>query len=390
MEMSKGKQFLLIAALLSANIAVMGDNAIYPIIANIYGTFPEQIGMVNYVISGPLIVIFIVSLAASRLFNYFSKKTVMVAGGVLFAASSIFGVAVENIYYMMVMRTIYGMSIALVNVAAVALIAEVYTVEEKRNWMMGIFNGAMAVFGTVASLCSGVLAVERWQGAYRYYYISIPMVILFLLFVPNMKDSQSRQEASENGKQVKEPYSIQFWITIVIVALVTLCFNIVANFASTYVAEHQLGDTATAGMVSAVCTVGSMVFSISFGALYGKCRKNLLAVSSVMLAVSFAIMYFTVSLPMTYVAMFLMGGAYGIALAFSYAHGAILAPTRVDDAIGIATAAYAIAGFVSTYAVTGLMSLMNTDLITPIFIVPMIAAAVITLVYPAVTAKQKN
>lgn len=389
MELSKGKQALLITALLSANIAVMGDNAIYPIIANIYGAFPDQIGLVNYIVSGPLFVIFLVSLFASRLFSYFSKKTIMIFGGILFALSSILGVTVENIYYIMAMRTLYGISIALINVAAVALIADIYVDEEKRNWMMGIFNGGMAIFGTIASLCSGVLASSDWKGAYRYYYVAIPMVILFLLFIPNMKSANEQQfESSENAKVQKEPYSLQFWITIIIVALVTLCFNIVANFSSTYVAEHQLGSTATAGVVSAVCTLGSMVFSFLFGGLYSKFRKNLLAVSSIMLAVAFAILYFTTNLYLTFIAMFIMGGAYGIALAFSYGHGAILAPTRVDDAIGIATAAYAIAGFLSTYAATGMMNLMGTDQITPTFLITLIGAIVITIVYPILTSKQ--
>lgn len=325
MELSKGKQILLIAALLSANIAVMGDNAIYPIIANIYGAFPDQIGLVNYIVFGPLFVIFVVSLFASNLFRYFSKKVIMVFGGILFAASSILGVAVENIYYIMAMRTIYGIS----------------------------------------------------------------MVILFLLFLPNMKSENETQTGSSNElKEKKEPYSLQFWITIVIVALVTLCFNIVANFSSTYVAEHQLGNTATAGIVSSVCTLGSMVFSFLFGGLYGKFKKNLLAISSIMLAAAFAMLYFTSNLYITFVSMFIMGGAYGIALAFSYGHGTILAPTRMDDAIGIATAAYAIAGFASTYAATGMMQLMSTNLITPVFVIPMIGAVIITIVYPLLTAKQ--
>ena len=74
MKKEKGKQLPFIIALLSANIAVMGDNAIYPIITNIYATFPEQMGWVNYIVSGPLFVIFLVSLAASRLFRRYSKR----------------------------------------------------------------------------------------------------------------------------------------------------------------------------------------------------------------------------------------------------------------------------------------------------------------------------
>lgn len=389
MNESKGKQILFVIALLCANIAVMGDNAIYPIIANIYGTFPDQMGWVNYIVSGPLFIIFLVSLAASKLFKYFSKKSIMVIGGVLFAVSSILGVAVENVIYIAAMRTVYGVSIALINVSAMALIAEVYEDEDKRGWMTGIFNAAMSVFGTIASLCAGVLAVDRWQNAYRYYYVAIPMVILFALFLPNMKERQAADASHASGEShAKEPYSAQFWTMIITVSLITLCFYLITNFSSTYIAEHNLGNTTSAGVASACCTLGSMVFCIAFGGIYSRMQKNLPILSCIMIVFSYVILYFTANLMLTYIAIFLVGGAYGMALSFAYAHGAALAPTRVDDAIGMATASYAIAGFLSTYIASGLMSVMGTDMITPVFIVPMILVIVIGIAYFFVSEKQ--
>lgn len=391
MKKEKGKQLPFIIALLSANIAVMGDNAIYPIITNIYATFPEQMGWVNYIVSGPLFVIFLVSLAASRLFRRYSKKEIMVAGGILFAVSSIFGVAVENVMYIAAMRTVYGASIALINVSAVALIAEVYEAEEQRSWMTGIFNAAMSVFGTIASLCSGVLAVERWQNAYRYYYIAIPMVILFALFLPNMKEKAREETSGPAGTEqpAKEPYSLQFWVMIVTVALITLCFYLATNFSSAYIAEHSLGNTTTAGIASACCTLGSMVFCIAFGGVYNRLKKNLLVLSSIMIALAYVLLYCTENLLLACTSFFLVGGGYGLALSFSYTHGAVLAPTRVDDAIGMATASYAIAGFLSTYVASGLMALMGVSTVTPIFLVPMIAVVVIAVLYLAITSREK-
>ena len=379
----------MIFALVFANFAVMGDNVLYPVVYNIYGAFPEQVSLVNYIVSGPQFVIFVVSLFASRLIPRFTKKQVLVSGGVLFALTSILGVAVDNIYYIIAMRTLYGASVALINVAAVAFIAELYTDEKKRGWLMGFFNSIMAVFGIIASLASGVLGSADWKGAYRYYWLSVPMVLLFLFLLPNIKktDATDSMDTPETA-QKKEPYSGQFWLMIVIVAVVTLCFNIMANFSSTYLAENSLGDTATSGIASAICTLGSAVFSFLFGALYGKLKKHLLTLSSAMLVVSYVIMYWGRNLLLTFIALALVGGAYGMAMAFSYAHGIVLAPTRPDDAIGIATAAYAISGFLSTYAATGMMNLLGTEQITPTFIIPMMVCVVLTVIYPILSRKQ--
>lgn len=382
MKMSKGKQILFVIALLSANIAIMGDNVLYPVIADIYGTYYDHISLVNYVVSGPLLIIFIVSLFVSRLFRFMSKKTIMVLGGILFAVSSIFGVAVDSIYYMAVMRTFYGIGIALINVSAIALIPEVYQDESKISWMMGIFNGTMAVFGAAAGLMSGVLAVDSWKGAYHYYLISVVMVILFAVFLPNIRpETGCRAQTEKSGKEKKQPYGFQFWVMIITVALVTMCFNMGANFVSTYVSEHNLGNSAVSGTVSACATFGSMICCVAFGGLYKKLKKHLLTLAGIMLSAALALLYFTSSLPVTVIAFILTGGAYGLAFTFSYTQGGVLAPERVDDAIGVATAAYAIAGFLSTYAVTGLMSVMNTELFTPILIVPFVGVIAAVLFY---------
>lgn len=378
----------MILALVFANFAVMGDNVLYPIVYNIYGAYPDQIGLVNYIVSGPEFIIFVTSLFASRLFKRFTKKQVLVGGGILFALTSIPGVAVDSIYYIIFMRTVYGVSVALINVAAVAFIAEVYEDEGKRGWLMGFFNSIMAVFGIFASLASGVLGSTDWKGAYRYYWLALPMILMFLFLLPNIQPTAEAQGEGNQAEEKKEPYSMQFWIMIVVVAIVTLCFNFMANFSSTYLAENGLGDTTTAGFASAICTVGSAVFSFAFGAIYGKCKKHVLTLVSAMLVVSYVIMYCSRNLILTFIALALVGGAYGMALAFSYAHGVILAPTRPDDAIGVATATYAIAGFLSTYAVTGMMRLMGTDLVTPTFFIPMIVCIVVTIAYPILVKKQ--
>ena len=48
---------------------------------------------------------------------------------VLFAVSAILGGAVENVYYVLAMRVLVGISMGFVNAAAMALIAEVYVDE---------------------------------------------------------------------------------------------------------------------------------------------------------------------------------------------------------------------------------------------------------------------
>ncbi len=390
-EMSKGKRVLFLITIFLTNIAIMGDNVIYPIINNLYGEFYEQMGLVNYVVSGPLMIIFIMSLLATSLLRKISKKTMLIIGGSIFALSTIFGAAINSVAFMAVMRTFTGIGQALVNVAAMAMIAEVYVDEAKRGWVMGLYNSIMAGIGMLFSLISGVLATVDWRNSYRTYWVAIPMVIMMILFLPSIKP-QNHEDKEEGGKTKapKEPFSLSFWVIIAAVALVTLAFNMMAFYVSVYVAEHNLGNEAVAGVMSSCISGGSMVFCLIFGWLYGKYRKNALMVCCGLLAVALAMLYFIPNVIVTAIACVMVGGSYGMTFAFSYAHGSAIAPEgRVDDAIGIATASYAISGFLSTYISTWLMGIMSeTGLFTPTLVVPLASMIICLVIYPIITKEK--
>ena len=393
-EMSKSKRILFLITVFLTNIVVMGDNVMYPIINNLYGEFYTQIGLVNYVVSGPLLIIFIVSLLATSLLKKMTKKTMLIIGGSLFAVSTIFGAAVHSALFMAVMRTFTGIGQALVNVAAMALIAEVYVDENKRGWVMGIYNSVMAGIGMIFSLVSGLLATSGWQNSYRTYWVAVPMVVMMILFLPSIRVNKENEteDAHTAAKGKKQPFSLSFWVIIAAVALVTLAFNMMAFYVSVYVAEHNLGNEAVAGLMSSCISCGSMLFCLIFGWLYGKYKKNALMVCCGLLAVALALLYFIPNVAVTAVACLMVGGSYGMTFSFSYAHGSAIAPEgRVDDAIGIATAAYAISGFLSTYISTWLMGIMSSSgAFTPTLIVPLAAMVVCIVIYPLVTKEKKE
>ena len=391
-EMSKGKRILFIITIFLTNVAVMGDNVLYPIIYNLYEAFPSQLGYVNYIVSGPLLVIFLVSLLASSLLRKMSKKTMLIIGGSLFAASAIFGAAVDSALYMVIMRTFTGVGQALVNVAAVALIAEVYVDESKRGWIMGLYNSIMAGIGMVFGLISGILATVDWRSAYKSYWVAVPMVVMMILFLPSIRPASEESDGENREKTKKQPFSASFWMIILSVALVTVAFNMMAFYISVYVAEHGLGNEALAGVMSSCISLGSLIFCAVFGLFYSKLKKNTLMLCCGMLAGALALLYFVPQQIVTAVACVLVGGSYGMTFAFSYAQGSAIAPEgRIDDAIGIATATYAISGFVSTYISTWLMGIMSDNgSFTPTLIVPLLAMVVCLILYPIVTKEKKE
>lgn len=357
-QMTKGRKLLFLAALMMTNFAVMGDNLLYPITANIYGEYYESMALTNYVVSGPLLVIFVVSLVAPALLKKINQKTMLLIGGILFGLSTIFGASVDSIGYMAVMRTFTGIGQALINVAAMSLIAQVYEDEQECGAVMGSYNSCMPIVGILYSLISGALAVQGWRNAYNGYLVALPMVIMIALFIPALpRQTAPQPEAAQaDAKPRKEGMPAVFWVSAVTFLIIVVAFNMMAFYVSFYVAEHALGNEAVAGVMSTMISLGSMLFCFVYGKLYGKLGTHTMTLSIIMLALALALLLLVPNVVVTGLSLILVGGSYGLALTYCYAIGAETAPEGMaDTAIGYVTAIYAIGGFVSTYISTWLM-----------------------------------
>ena len=139
-DMSKKQLVLFFVTLCLTNIAMMVDSAIIPAVDGMFSSFPDQVNLVNYIISGAALLSVIGSILGGKLIQYFSKKSLMLVSLGVFGASSIFGAAVLNATYMAVMRSFVGISWGVINVTAMAMIAEVFITEEHRSKMMGDFQ----------------------------------------------------------------------------------------------------------------------------------------------------------------------------------------------------------------------------------------------------------
>lgn len=118
-EMSKTKRTLCLAALMLTNLAVMNDLVVIPVISNLYGEFADHMGLVNYIVSGPALIIVLTSLLASFLCKKMDKKAVLIIGAVFFAVGALLGVIVVNPYYMAFMRTLVGIGAGIEQVVSV-------------------------------------------------------------------------------------------------------------------------------------------------------------------------------------------------------------------------------------------------------------------------------
>lgn len=391
-QLSKTKRILAIAAIFFSTLAVMADLVITPVIGMIYGYYPDNMSAVNYIVSGPMLVLVIASLLTPYLTRHMDKKVVFTGATVIFSIGAIFGVAVDNPLFICFTRTLVGIGEGVINTVGMSYIADLYTDPKDRNRISGYYNAAQSLAGMVLSYAAGSLAAGGvWLEVYKLYWLAIPMLVMVILFVPSVKP-QKAADVQKQEKSKKEPMGWRYWFMSACFLIMNITLGAtVLYYLSSYIFEHNLGDSSFTGLATAVKSVVGILVGLGYGWIVSKCGRYTSTVSYVTYALTLVIL---ILLPSKFVALVvgtICGLTYKVLMSYNYAHGfAIVPASRIDDASSITTAVYGVGSFACTYFATWLMGVMHTDLVTPTWWVSVAITAVVIVADLIAAAKEKK
>lgn len=184
-ELSKGRKTLLLISVFLTSIAVMGEMGVMPLVYDIYGAYDNMMA-VNFIVSGSALFVVLGSLLSTFLMGRYEKKWLLVVFSAIFCVSAIFCTAVDNLYFICMMRALMGFGEGSVNAVIMAYIAQLFLDENKRASFMGYYNASMTLFAIVMSYVSGVLASSGWKNAFNLYWPSVLMIVGLVLFAPSL------------------------------------------------------------------------------------------------------------------------------------------------------------------------------------------------------------
>lgn len=138
----------------------------------------------TWVVNGYLLASGGLLLLGGRLADLFGRRRLLLAGAVLFAASSaVCGAAVSQ-PMMIVGRFGQGVAEAIASPASLGLIALLFTDAKERTKALGIWGGLLALGGTLGYVISGILtdlASWRW-----IFLINLPVAVVVVGIVPRL------------------------------------------------------------------------------------------------------------------------------------------------------------------------------------------------------------
>ncbi len=395
LEMSPTKRVLCLIAIMFTSVAVMVDLAIIPIISDLYKNFGDQMSLVNFIVSGPQIIIVLASLLTTLLMRKVNKKTLLIVSGVIFTVGAVAGIAIVDPTYIAIMRALVGLGAGILNVVAVSMIADLYEDGKTRAKITGYYNAALSLVGMVFSYAGGWLAVAfGWTSVWNIYWLAIPMLVFIILFVPSIRPADSSEladnasssdadaDAAGADKPAKESLGWRYWVMEICWFALNVVFGAtVLYFLSSYITENSLGDAAFSGTAAAVKSIVGFLICFAYGWISSKLGRQTNTVSCLIAAACMVVLIIWPSQFNVIVLMTLAGCCYKISFSYAYSHGFEIVPTsRTDDATAITTAVYGLGSFASTYYATWIMGVMGTELVTPTWIVAAVVMVAISVV----------
>ncbi len=167
-------------------------------------------------------------------------RDIAIVGLVLYTATGVGCAFVDNIYVILCLRAMLGISVGLIMPLSTGLLSYYFPPEEQAK-LMGLSTGMNQMGGVVATLLAGFLANMKWNYAFYVYIFGLLSLLMILIWLPNDK----LDSANKRGKTFEPRQLLKFHPLVFGMFLLTIVFFVFpTNFA--IITTRQLGyDIAT-------------------------------------------------------------------------------------------------------------------------------------------------
>ena len=274
--------------------------------------FPKfSIQTIQTVMSLPAIISVFAGIISAMLvrFGLSTKKSLTIAGLTFIALTGLISAMSHSEFWHLCLLN------ALIGTGMGAFIPNIQSIifdnfdEKTRQLITGIQFSFINIGGIILTLLCGFLTATIWYGGHLVMLVAIPVIITACIIIP--QDKKIKPSNHNGDLKTKLPVQIYFYASLIIVYMIL--FNVSTVNISTHLTEGQIGDSSTAGIVTALLMAGGVFSGFIFPKISQTLRDYALSVSFLILTAGFTLMnLFPESLVITLAAMFLSGTTMGI------------------------------------------------------------------------------
>ena len=250
------------ATILSMSLlTVMAGAAIAPALGIIKAHFSDAPALlVQFIVSMPALLIIVTNLFFLPLSRILRTRAIATSGLVLYVVAGAGCFFVDDIYVLLFMRAVLGISVGLVMPLSTGLLAYYFPPEQQAR-LMGLSAAMNQMGGVVATLLAGLLATVEWNYAFLVYLLGLIALVMVWLWLPDEKLGS----ANKRGVPFQPRQLLKFHPSVIGMLLLMMIFFIFpTNFA--VVAGNQL--RLSTGLIT-IIMVGLDVVAFFVGMVFG-------------------------------------------------------------------------------------------------------------------------
>lgn len=243
-------------------LTVMAGAAIAPALGVIKAHFAEAPELlVQFIVSIPALFIIITNFFFLDISRHYGTRAIALVGLMLYVAAGSGCFLVGNIYALLVLRALLGVSVGLIMPLSTGLLAYYYPPEQQAR-LMGLSAAMNQMGGVVATLLAGLLSSISWRWSFLVYLLGLIAVFMVAVYLPD----DHIGSANKRGIPFQPRQLLKFHPSVNgMLLLMTIFFIYPTNFAIT--AEKQAGQGLTA---TTFIMVGLDLVAFLVGMVFGQ------------------------------------------------------------------------------------------------------------------------
>ena len=273
------------ATILSMSLlTVMAGAAIAPALGIIKAHFSSAPAiLVQFIVSMPALLIIFTNLFFLPLSRVFRTRAIATTGLLLYVLAGAGCFFVKDIYVLLIMRGILGISVGLVMPLSTGLLAYYFPPEEQAR-LMGLSAAMNQMGGVVATLLAGLLATIEWNYAFLVYLLGLIALVMVWLWLPD----EQLGSANKRGIPFQPRQLLKFHPSVIgMLLLMTIFFIFPTNFA--VISGQQLGlSTEQITLIMVGLDVVAFFVGMVFGRVMHRFRRSVKYFAPVLFLLGYA------------------------------------------------------------------------------------------------------
>jgi len=206
------KPLFLVALFASTSMTVLGNVVIAPSLPALnehFAHIPHADVLVPLILTLPSLFVMFFSPIAGIAIDTFGKLRFLLPSMVIWSVSGVLGFWLDDIYYILISRAVFGIATAFVMTSASVLVASYYTGNERQK-MLGVQGFATAGGSAVFLSLAGYLSALSWRYPFLVYFLGFVFFILASIYLFEPKTPKHALHESHSN----EPFRIWAFIPV--------------------------------------------------------------------------------------------------------------------------------------------------------------------------------